>query len=265
MNLYLFEVKVHIKSLIFWSLGILMMVAGGMGKYAAFASTGQDIHAIFDQIPPMVINVLGFKGMEINEAVGFFGIVILYTTIMAAVHASMLGADLLSKEEKDHTAEFLMAKPLTRAQAITSKALAGVTHLFLFNIITYVLSLVILQVVAPNQIEVSSVTLLLISMFLIQMIFFSVGMMLSALNRTCRRAAGLASAFMLSTFMLSIFIDIYEDLHILNFLTPFKYFQITDVIENASLNLFYVLLSIVVIVGAMLTTYKAYQSRDLHL
>ena len=44
---------------------------------------------------------------------------------MATVHAAMLGADIISKEERDKTAEFLFVKPISRNKIIISKLLGS--------------------------------------------------------------------------------------------------------------------------------------------
>ena len=44
MNLFLREMKAHRKSLILWSLGMVVMIASGMGKYAGLSSSGQSMN-----------------------------------------------------------------------------------------------------------------------------------------------------------------------------------------------------------------------------
>ena len=38
MNIFLRELKSHRKSLIFWSIGVFLMVVSGMAKYDAYSS-----------------------------------------------------------------------------------------------------------------------------------------------------------------------------------------------------------------------------------
>ncbi len=265
MTIYLFEVKSRLKSLLLWSIGILVMVGGGMGKYAGFNASPQELEMFIQQIPEIMLKLLGFYGFDLTKAIGFYGIMLVYLNVMAAIHATILGTDLLSKEEKDHTAEFLMVKPVTRAQVVTAKALAGLTHLILFDLITWIVSVLIVTAVAKGQSVLLEITLILLGMFFLQLIFFSLGMMFSALPLTCRKATGIASYLMLSSYMLGYFTDVYENMYFLRYFVPFKYFDANVVISSNSLNLFYVFLSLVITTLAMTVTYAAYKKRDLHL
>ncbi|MFA5881807.1 MAG: ABC transporter permease subunit, partial [Eubacteriales bacterium] len=67
----------------------------------------------------------------------------LYLVVMATIHAAMLGANIIAKEERDKTAEFLLAKPVSRNEIITVKLGAGLTNILIFNAVTLLSSLVI--------------------------------------------------------------------------------------------------------------------------
>lgn len=49
----------------------------------------------------------------------------------------MLGSGIISKEERDKTAEFLLVKPVSRAHIMTAKLLAALTLLAVFFLVTY--------------------------------------------------------------------------------------------------------------------------------
>ncbi len=265
MNLYTFEVKSRLKSLLFWSFGILFMIGGGMGKYVGLNASPQELELFMDQIPEVLMKMFGFYGFDLTKAIGFYGIMLLYLNVMAAIHATVLGTDLLSKEERDHTAEFLMVKPMTRSQIITEKALAGLTHLLLFDIITWLISVLIMTLVAKGEPILLAITLIILGMLFIQLIFFSLGMMFSAIDITSRRSSGIASALMLSTYLLGYFTDVFEKIHFMRYLVPFKYFDANTIIATNRLSPFFILLSTAIVSTAMLVTYKTYNKRDLHL
>ena len=57
---------------------------------------------------------------------------------MATIHAAMLGATIIAKEERDKTSEFLFAKPVLRSTIITAKLLAAFVNIVVFNLITFI-------------------------------------------------------------------------------------------------------------------------------
>ena len=115
MNLFLHEMKQYWKYLLFWSIGIVAMVGGGMGKFTAlYDSSDTSITDVFNQLPKAFLAMFGMVNLEVTSLSGFYGVINFYLVIMGAIFAIILGAGILSKEERDKTAEFLMVKPVTR-------------------------------------------------------------------------------------------------------------------------------------------------------
>ena len=125
MNVFLREMKAHRWGLLFWSLGMVMMIYSGMAKYGAYEAAGQSVEVILAQIPRSMQAVFGMTGFDLTTAAGFYGMLFLYLAVMGAVHASLLGAHLIAKEERDHTSEFLYAKPASRSRRRISDSLRG--------------------------------------------------------------------------------------------------------------------------------------------
>ena len=74
----------------------------------------------------------GFYAVECGNILGLGG----------AFFASLCAVSILSKEEKDHTAEFLLTHPLNRIRIVTEKLAAVLLQVILLNLIVYVLAVV---------------------------------------------------------------------------------------------------------------------------
>jgi ABC-2 type transport system permease protein len=70
---------------------------------------------------------------------------------------------------------------------------------------------------------------------------------------------------LLSTFFLSMIIDIESRLEVLSFLTPFKYFDAKRVLLDGGLDLIYVTFVVLVMSVVMFFGYKVYKKRDLFI
>ncbi len=112
MNIFWREMKANRRALIIWSIGVVLLVTGGMGKYAGLTASGQSINDLLAQMPSSLKAILGMGSFDLTTATGYYGVLFLYLTLIAAVHAAMLGAGIISKEERDKTAEFLFLKPV---------------------------------------------------------------------------------------------------------------------------------------------------------
>lgn len=263
MNIFLRELKVHRKSLFFWCLGMFFMIWTGMAKYTGLQASGDAASKMLDQFPDSVKRIIGLEGLDINTAVGFYGVLFIYLAIMAAIHAVLLGSSLIAKEERDKTVEFLLAKPTSRTHVITEKLLAGFVSILLLNVFTLVVSLVTVTKQNNDNPPIRVAVMLMIGMFIIQLLFLALGAFTGAVLKKPKRAGSLASSVMMFTFFIYIVVGINEKLNFLKFFSPFKYFEGSQIIINGNLNVGYVLLSGFVIILLTWGTFYFFNKKDL--
>lgn len=265
MNIFLRELKAYRKSLIIWSIAILLMVISGMSKYSAYAGSGQSMNELLSQIPESIKAVLGMGDFDLTKVTGFYGMFYLYMLLMAAIHASLLGANIISKEERDKTTEFLMVKPVSREKIVTAKLLAALFNVIVFNIVTLVLSIVIVGKYANGEAITGEILMLMAGMLILQMIFLSIGTGIAAAGRHPKSAASIATAVLLVSFILSSVINMNNKLDVLKYITPFKYFEAEQLLEEGGFQPVFVLLSLVIITVMICITYVFYKKRDLNV
>ena len=51
MNIFRREMKANRKSLIIWTIGVVFMVASGMGKFSSLEGSGQSMNALMADMP----------------------------------------------------------------------------------------------------------------------------------------------------------------------------------------------------------------------
>lgn len=264
MNIFLRELKARRKSIIFWSIGMFFMVWAGMNKFAGFEKSGQAA-AVFKAFPKGVAAAFGVTNVNLNTAVGWFAMLFLYLIVLATIHASLLGAGVLAEEEQDKTAEFLYVKPISRAKVITEKLLAALTLIIVLNVVTLLSSIFIVRAYNKGAPADKEILLMMAGMFIVQVIFMSIGMAAAALSKKPKYAAVAASAIMFSTFFLSLWLDITEKLLWLKYLTPFKYFDSKVIVKDVTLDPIFIALSAGIIIVTISLTYVFYRTRDLHI
>lgn len=265
MNIYVKELKSHRKALIFWSIGVFLMVASGMAKYSAYSSAGQSINDLMADIPTSLRAVLGFSDLDLSKASGYFGMLFLYLLLMATIHAAMLGATIIAKEERDKTSEFLFVKPVSRSTIITAKLLAAFTNIVIFNLVTFASSIILLGKYSDGEAVNGEIAILMAAMFILQVLFMVIGSALAAVKKKPKTAASLATGILLLTYMLSIVIDLNENIEGLRYFTPFKYFEAKNVMYGGGFEFIFVLLSGVLIAGLTVVTFVFYKKRDLNV
>jgi ABC-2 type transport system permease protein len=263
MNIYWREMKAHRWGLLFWSLGMVALVASGMAKYGAYAQAGTSVTDLFAGVPKAVMVVFGLGGFDLAKASGFYGVLFLYIAVMAAIHASLLGSNLISNEERDRTSEFLYTKPISRERALTSKLLAGLTMVLGFNLVTSLSSVYFVGYFGNGESVNAEIWLLMAGLLFVQLIFFAIGALVAGVVHKPKAAPSIATTVMFLTFLVYYVVNFDSGLEFLGWLSPFKYFDAAVLLKSGQLDVAYVALSVVIIVLCVFGTYRFYAERDL--
>jgi len=241
------------------------MIAAGMGKFVALTSTSQSMNDIFAQMPKSMLAIFGIGNFDLSKASGYFGMLFLYLLLMATIHAAMLGADIISKEERDKTVEFLLSKPISRNKIITSKLLAALTNIIIFNIITLVSSIIVVGKYSKGEAISSDIVILMCGMFILQLMFMLIGTAIAAACKNPKTASSISTAVLLITYILSMAIDMNSKFENLKYFTPFKYYEAENLMFGGGLQWSFVILSIFIIFTMLCITYVFYEKRDLSI
>jgi ABC-2 type transport system permease protein len=264
MNIFIRELKANLKSLVIWSVIIALLIVMAVSKFTAFAGDPEMLK-ILDSMPPAMLDVFNMRAFNLTTLSGFYGIMFIYFGLMGAIASAMWGSDIISKEERDKTVEFSLVLPVSRSRVITAKALAALVNCVAFVLITWGMSLVAVQSFNPNQAFNSYLALQMRAMFVIELIFLSLGLLLGCVMKQYKRSASIAVGIILVTYFMSVVSGMQEKLDFLKWFTPFKYFDAADLFHTGRMNSTYLLISVGIIVVCVVVAYLAYNRRDLYI
>jgi len=234
-----------------------------MVKYETLLGAGDSANNLIKQLPSSIQAIFGLTGFDLMKVSGYFGVMFMYIALMATIHAVLLGADIISKEERDRTSEFLFVKPILRSKIISLKIMAGLVCLVIFNILTAASSVYFVNLYGKDTSITVDIVNLMVGLFFMQLIFFFIGTAVASVIKKAKISSSIATAVLLMAFILTFFINMNQDLDNLKYFTPFKYFDAKDILANGSLDIFYVILSSFIVLAMIGLTYRVYSKRDL--
>ncbi|PKM78014.1 MAG: ABC transporter [Firmicutes bacterium HGW-Firmicutes-15] len=264
MNIVLRELRANLKSLIIWCVSMALLIYAGMVKYSGIAAVGQSANELFNQLPEAMKSILGMNSLDLTSISGYYGMFFLYFMLLGSTFAVMLGAIIISKEERDKTADFLLVKPISRSKVITAKLIATLINLAVFNIITLLASFFFVAMFNKGVPINDQIINLMIALFILEVLFASIGAGISVFTTNTKKATSLATTLLLTMFLLSAAIDIYDKISFFKYLTPFKYFQTAQVMRG-SFDTFFLFLSAFILITCIALTYTTFQKRDIHI
>jgi ABC-2 type transport system permease protein len=265
MNVFWREMKASRKSLIIWCFGVIFMVASGMNKYASLSSSSQSMNDLMADMPKSFQVLMGTGTFDLSKASGYYGMLYLYLLVMATIHAAILGASLISKEERDKTSEFLFVKPVSRNKILTAKLLAAFVNILILNLITLFSSILIVQKYSKGEEVSTDIVVLMAGMLILQLLYLLIGTAIAAVNKHPKTATSLSTGILLITFILSIVIDLNKKMEFLKYFTPFKYYEAKKLMYGGGFDAIYVVLSVVIITALIIITYVFFNKRDLNV
>ena len=264
MNIFIRELKANLKSLVIWSVIIAVLIFMAATKFTAFAGDPETLKML-DSLPPAMLDVFNMRAFNLTTLSGFYGIMFIYFGLMGAIASAMWGSDIISKEERDKTVEFSLVLPVSRTRVITAKALAALINCIAFVLITWAISLVEVQSFNPDQAFYSYLGLQMRAMFVIELIFLALGLLLGCAMKQYKRSASIAVGIILATYFMSVVSGMQEKLDFLKWFTPFKYFDAADLFRSGRMDSTYLLISAAIIVVCVALAYFAYNKRDLYI
>ncbi|WP_376792078.1 ABC transporter permease subunit [Thermoflexus sp.] len=264
MNIFWHELKAGFRSLLVWSVVMTLFILLSVGKMAGYINNPEAM-AILASIPQAVSAALGMHGFNLTTLDGWFGALFLYFALMGAVAAAMWGSGVLSKEESAKTADFLLALPVSRSRVLTTKALAALANCALFVLVTGIVSALAVQPYQPDAAFYRLLILEMEAMFVIELIFLALGLLLASLMRPATRALSAAVAIILATYFMFAASNMHEKLDLLKYFTPFKYFDAAIFMREGRLDGGYLLLSLVIILLSLVLVYVVYPRRDIYI
>jgi len=263
MNIFRQELKMHLRSVIIWSVAVAVLILVYVSMFSSFAEQAELLNEMMANFPPQLLTAFGMTGVNLATVAGFFGFVFLFVQICLAIQAAGYGFSLVSVEEREWTADFLLSKPVGRIQILSGKLLAALSGLMITDIVVWIASIVFINLFSAGKTyEFRALLLLLLSIVPFQLFFLSVGLVVSLLVKRIRGVTPYAMALGFGMYLLSVFGDLLGEAA-LEKVTPFKHFEPHYILQNAAWNLSLTLISVAVIVISLVGSYLLYTRRDI--
>jgi ABC-2 type transport system permease protein len=249
--------------MIIWSIAAAAILIFFLSIFPGFATQADLINQMYAKFPPAFRAAFSMDKVDMSTVLGFYGFMLMFVQLCLAIQAGNAGFGLVSIEENEMTADFLLTKPVSRSRVLISKLLAAVTSLLLTDLVVWAATLVSIAAFnAGRPYNTSTLFLLMLSFPLFQLFFLSVGLMVSLIVKRVRSVTPYSLGLGFGAYVLGAFSGILGEVK-LELITPFKHFDPSYVVQHGALNTPLVLLDVVVSLIALAVSYWLYLRRDI--
>jgi len=264
MNMFLYEMKSLRKSMITWTLSMLGLAALYLSIYPSMVKDAEDFKELLGSYPAAIRAMLGINLDYIASLLGFYSMIFSFIILCGAIQAMNLGVSILSKESRERTADFLLVKPVSRTAIVSAKLLAAVTTVVITNIIFISLTTLMANLATTENFDIKLFFMINLTMFFVQIIFIAIGMVVSVFFKKIKNVLPISLGFVFGFYMIGALLVSDTSDKIERILSPFKYFDITYIIQNGKYEPLYLMIGAAIIVVSVAVSYIIYNKRDIH-
>jgi len=263
MNIYLHELRFHKKTLLIWNFSLFITLVLMLLIYPAVLSEGEAYVKILDSLPPEFLEALSIDFDTFLSFNGFLGYIYTYVLLALCVLSMNLGLSALGKEISGKTADFILTKPVTRRSFLSQKLFSGLTLLTLTNLFLGLSTGIMGILLEKEDRDPQGLLLILLAGFILQILFFTLGMLIGILRKRIRFITSLSLSIVFTFYILGMVSQIMKKEY-LRYFTPFRYFDFNQILMKSGYELNYLLLSILLILGFTAMSYLLLERKEIH-
>lgn len=260
MTLIKHELNLNKISFIIWTSSIGLLMAICIFLYPSMKSQMENVNDMFSSMGSFT-SAFGMDRLNFGTLVGFYAVECgNILGLGGALYASYSAINILSKEEKDKTSEFLLTHPISRKRIICEKLIALIIQITVLNIIVYLFSLCAIKI-SGEDIPFKEISLLHLAYYLLQIELGCICFGISSFLHKGNIGIGLGLALMM--YFLNIVANITDKAKFLKYITPFGFCEGADIISKGSIDMIMFSIGLVLgIVGVCSAFYK-YTKKDI--
>ena len=214
LNLFFKEFRNNLKGTVITSLVVVLYTAFTFFIYAPMKTIISQATDFYYTLPQSLQLFMNFS--QWDKVLGYYVTYFVYfVPIISGCYSIILGTKLLSKEEQNKTAEFLLSRPLSRIQIISSKLITLFVHILGINLLAFIAAVFGIGIVSDWEFNLKSLIVLHTYGYLICLFFGFLGFF-----------TGIGIGIVLGTYFFDMMIRIFGKAQFLLYLSPFKYINL---------------------------------------
>lgn len=260
MTVFKHELRQGRSALIIWTAAISFMLGVCIVIYPEMSTQMGDISAMFADMGSFS-QAFGMDRINFGEFLGFFGVECGNVLgLGGAFFAALLGISALAKEEKEHTAEFLLTHPVSRTRVITEKLCAVIVQIVIMNLAVIAVTALSVLIIGEEA-DIKTLAMLFSAFFLMQLEVAAVTFGISAFLRRGSLGIGLGLAAVF--YFMNIVANLIDETKFLKYITPFGYTESADIIADGALNGGYLAVGMALAAIGVILAFWKYGRKDI--
>ncbi len=254
------EIRRGKMSLLVWTASLSFMLAVCVFIYPEMSGQMNEMSAMFADMGSFS-EAFGMDQLNFGEYKGYFGVECGNTLGMGgAIFAALLGISAIGKEEKEHTAEFLLTHPVSRQRVYREKLLAVFLQILILNVVIATIT-VGATLMIGETLPRGETAILFLAFTMLQWQIAGITFGLSPYLKG--GGLGIGIGIGLGLYFLSLLANLMENGDIVKYITPFAYTNSSVIYDIGHPEWKYVLSGAIITTVVLLLGWAKWNKKDI--
>ena len=246
---------------IIWTGVICAMLALAVFLYPEMKDQMGDMNEMLSSMGAMT-SAFGMDQLDFGSYIGYYALECgNLLGLGGALYAAITAGAILSSEEKNRTAEFLLTHPISRTRVVAEKLAAIVVLVIGMDLAIFGVS--ILSTVLIGEKIMLAEMLLLHTAFLIM--HLEIGCISFGISAFLRRGGvGIALGTTVLLYAIGLLSNITDSVKFLGYVSPFGYCEGADIVKDVKLDGVRIAIGCGIAAVAVLSAFLRYRKKDIH-
>lgn len=258
------EFKVNLKSFIIWSsiLIIMFLVVFIVYPFIITDDTVKNLDEMMKVFPKEILTTFNMDIANINTAYGWLKSEgFMFVLLAIGFYSSMLGANIVLKEENDKTIEYLGCLPIKRKDIMTNKIIVGITYIVSITLLIAIFNYIALLISGDfNKLEY---LLLSITPIFIGLPLFGLNLFISTFFHKNKKSVGICLGLVFLFYLLNVLSSLSKNVEVLKYFSIYTLADTRNIINNGYINPICIIASILITLFFISLSYIRYNKKEL--
>ncbi len=258
------EFKVNFKNFLIWIsiLIIIFLVVYLIYPYIITDDTMKSMDELMKVFPEEVLKAFNMDMTSIETAYGWVKSEgFMFILLIVGFYSSMLGGNMVLKEESEKTIEYLATLPIKRTKIMTNKIIVSITYIILMVLILGIFNYISLSI--SGTFDHKQFILLSLTPIFIGLPLFAINLFISTFLHKNKKTIGISLGIVFISYILNLLSELSSNVEFLKYFSIYTLADTRNVISKIAINPWTIIISLLLTIGFIIISYINYNKKEL--
>ena len=258
------ELKVNLKSFLIWTsiLIVMFLVVFLVYPYIITDDSLNSLDKMMKVFPKELLKAFNMDITSINTVYGWLKSEgFMFVLIIVGIYSSIMGSNIVLKEESDKTIEYLNSLPIKRSKIVLDKVLVALFYIILMVLIVGIFNY--LGLYLSGDFNRKEYLMLSVTPLLCGLPLFAINLFLSTFRHKTKKTIGISLGMVFFFYFLQIVSELGEKTKVLRYFTIYTLADTRNIVAKNVFNPWMIIISLTITIVFIVCSFIRYEKKEL--